>query len=992
MKKFLSILLALAVGFTFTFGSAMSAFAAMTPDEVTNVKTALMSKSSELQSALKDAGDNYLKKCDFNEDEILLSADDPITGDAADIVTKKAVEKRIADVVEEGQRLIDTKAKELQDAVTASSTTDVTTEVTKLVNYYKSDVLTTIADTTVLGTGNIDVLKEQYSLSLKAANDAVAKYTADIDKYSDNILEKTYKTTDQLNESYGTVLSHTGPDYTVSTVTNLSANASTKGFVKSLLEKQALNINNAKITLALAITSNIKDAINAFNDAATTLKDIMEGHLIGKGDDAYYVAKVPTIEDLAGDKTLDSAKSAAIREIKADLSAAAVKIENTLTAELAALKKNAKPDTKAIKELEDAIADLSDQFAAAEEVYTAVINYCTTTGAVATEKANIKSEISNKLNNVSSFAGFKVANGAKALLEGKVTISENVAALKAEAALLKAQKDVNGQPLYEEGALKDALDEQIEKAYTQGTSYSLATGKNALAAGSEAGLVLAKRNHINYINGIATPGFEPLNKYGLTITATNAKGEKAWNKASATRTGSAVTVMDGYVAEEAGKIVAVYDDAQAKELKALVAETEKAISEAKTTAEVREIFAAAQVKYEEIKKTSDHNADWADSGKLGKAYIDGKYGNQLTKYVDYIASKVNLSKNYYATNAQLIAAAKAIMFEAYTKEELPAKFEAAKTMLDSIKTKDEVKVEKAKVEELIAALPTAPAVTDKDAVVAAADAYVAYNEIPGNNPTISNAAKLVAAAAAFEKADAEAVDAAYKALPAAKNVTTANAAAIESLRTAFDAHKKLCAKYGWTNTVSVTNENVTELENALSAAKVTEVRTLLIALPANPTAENKAQVEAARAAYEALSYGEKAQIVGTIAYKNLIDAEEALDIKLGFDESKAKAYVQDLAIAVRTAKVGKKVKVTVKADVQTLIDNGYTVEYKFYKSTKKGSGYKNTVNKTANTYTNTNPVKGKNYYKVKLVVKNADGTVVATTPLTQCKYGVRTIK
>ena len=124
----------------------------------------------------------------------------------------------------------------------------------------------------------------------------------------------------------------------------------------------------------------------------------------------------------------------------------------------------------------------------------------------------------------------------------------------------------------------------------------------------------------------------------------------------------------------------------------------------------------------------------------------------------------------------------------------------------------------------------------------------------------------------------------------------------------------------------------------------------------------------------------------------MIDAEEYISITDKFTADDAKAYVQDLAIAVRTAKVGKKVKVTVNADVQTLIDNGYTVTYKFYKSTKKGSGYKNTVNKTANTYTNTNPVKGKNYYKVKLVVKNADGTVVATTPLTQCKYGVRTIK
>ena len=89
-----------------------------------------------------------------------------------------------------------------------------------------------------------------------------------------------------------------------------------------------------------------------------------------------------------------------------------------------------------------------------------------------------------------------------------------------------------------------------------------------------------------------------------------------------------------------------------------------------------------------------------------------------------------------------------------------------------------------------------------------------------------------------------------------------------------------------------------------------------------------------------------------------------------FGDAEAKAYVQDLAVTVRTAKSGKKVKVTAKADVQTLIDNGYTVTYKFYKSTKKGSGYKNTVNKAANTYTNTNPVKGKNYYKVKLVVKN----------------------
>ena len=180
------------------------------------------------------------------------------------------------------------------------------------------------------------------------------------------------------------------------------------------------------------------------------------------------------------------------------------------------------------------------------------------------------------------------------------------------------------------------------------------------------------------------------------------------------------------------------------------------------------------------------------------------------------------------------------------------------------------------------------------------------------------------------------------------------------------------------------------------------------ALPA-PTAvkaEDKAAIEAARAAFDAyiaeyaadypwyaydLGWSDDTNVYSQGYEKTLIQAEEAL-AGLKWTADDAKAYVQDLSIAARTAKVGKKVKVTINADVQKLVDNGFTVEYKFYKSTKKSSGYKNTVNKTTNTYTNTNPVKGKNYYKVKLVVKNADGAVVATTPLTQCKYGVRTIK
>ena len=234
------------------------------------------------------------------------------------------------------------------------------------------------------------------------------------------------------------------------------------------------------------------------------------------------------------------------------------------------------------------------------------------------------------------------------------------------------------------------------------------------------------------------------------------------------------------------------------------------------------------------------------------------------------------------------------------------------------------------------------------------------------------------------------IEDAYDAIVKDNKVTLDEKAAIEALRTAFDNY---CKAYTPENAApaevvtaagKVAEASVATLEVQLYTKEADKVKEMIAVLDVNNI--DTAAVKAAREAYDALN--EDYQFGGSY-YDKLVALEKTL---AGNADENAKAYVQDLSIAVRTAKVGKKVKVTVNADVQKLTDNGFTVEYKFYKSTKKSSGYKNTVNKTANTYTNTNPVKGKNYYKVKLVVKNADGAVVATTPLTQCKYGVRTIK
>ena len=102
------------------------------------------------------------------------------------------------------------------------------------------------------------------------------------------------------------------------------------------------------------------------------------------------------------------------------------------------------------------------------------------------------------------------------------------------------------------------------------------------------------------------------------------------------------------------------------------------------------------------------------------------------------------------------------------------------------------------------------------------------------------------------------------------------------------------------------------------------------------------------------------------------------------------ALIKEVKLTARTSKTAKKnIKVTVNGDVTALKDAGYTVKYKFYRSTKKASKYTAKVTKDTNTYTNTIGKKGtKYYYKARVLVYDGD-TLVGQTALKQCKYGAR---
>ena len=110
-----------------------------------------------------------------------------------------------------------------------------------------------------------------------------------------------------------------------------------------------------------------------------------------------------------------------------------------------------------------------------------------------------------------------------------------------------------------------------------------------------------------------------------------------------------------------------------------------------------------------------------------------------------------------------------------------------------------------------------------------------------------------------------------------------------------------------------------------------------------------------------------------------------------------KEKILNLKITVRTTKTTRgNIKVTVKDSekldslVKDIEKAGYTVKYKFYKSTKKASKYSAAREKTSRTYINTAGKKGrKHFYKAKIMIYDRNNKLIASSKLKQCKYGAR---
>ena len=486
----------------------------------------------------------------------------------------------------------------------------------------------------------------------------------------------------------------------------------------------------------------------------------------------------------------------------------------------------------------------------------------------------------------------------------------------------------------------------------------------------------------------------------------------AWAGLDAAKTQIAGTTIDSAAkglayAKENAKALAkdfvddnYYYPAEQAKVDEILAEFNAKVDAATTTTEITKattgLYAVYFAKLDAVKTKSEVNDDL--DGKT--AYTNA--ANALTTYVNYYNGTVDAGKKLD------VAAIEDLLDEFYGEN--GARTEAAMKALkdniiglvDKLPTADAQAAAKKAAIDAINAIPATITLADEAAIQAAVNAVDAYEDLYGTQLPTASADALATAKAAL--GTAYKVDL-YKKAAA---VDKADKAAVKALIAEFDAADNNDCVTGMN---LATNSVYDSLDKALTAIRTNEKNAVvkaINAIPVNVTEADKAQVEAARALYDTYvaeytdysceTWGEEASGLNcnaandfTAIYRDLALAEAALGLNDPDPEENAKAYVQNLSIKARSVKTSKGVKITIKADVQQLLDDGFTVEYRFYRSTKSNKNFgKPMIVKSTNTYTNTKGVKGtRYYYKAKIVVKNAAGEVVATTPLTQCLYATR---
>ena len=663
MKKLLTVLLVIAVMFTFSFGSAFAGtFEAKTSED----KAALITVAQTELAASKDYLDTvkayYLKNF----------TDISLTGDYAGVTVKKAAVEKIID--------------------------DVFKAITKKVTAAYNDVIIAINQGSVTIDGvDEPTLADAKDAVKKAVKDAYTAYNADaiedviLDDFVAEAAEAQFDivkadalaTLDKVN--FGNYSTTVPDDPTYDTTKYYSNQKIAQTIVGDA--KDSINDIKFKKDAASANVTAITTGIKAIVDAAVVEDTDKEGVYYVIADSKVAAAATETAfektlvkrsaTEAKDEKTLAEEKAYQISVVNGKISLAEAKIRKELGAKL-----EEKLADKEKKLYEDVLADLTKYIDACKEVAAARINYAETKDAAISEGAGWEHECDLILEAAAD--AFTKAEVEKyvGFFKSYVAITEKVDELEAEAAKLKAQTGFNGAPLYDAEDIDDALEAAIKDAYFGRTA--------TLNVVANEDLVKAEMNRV----------------LGLGSDNTNVVLDKV----------TYPTVANWYDDD------AYEHSAKKAEADKIIRETVDAIRAAKTVADVDAAFVAGYEKFEAVPTAEDYDKFW---GKDETEEAVAKYAAKLVaslveKIADYGQDK--FEKDYDLDTEKFVDnLLETYMADAYTMDELASGYAKALDEIKNLKTKAELEAEQKAINDAIIAIKAPVTAADETAVLAVAD-------------------------------------------------------------------------------------------------------------------------------------------------------------------------------------------------------------------------------------------------------------------------------
>ena len=301
--------------------------------------------------------------------------------------------------------------------------------------------------------------------------------------------------------------------------------------------------------------------------------------------------------------------------------------------------------------------------------------------------------------------------------------------------------------------------------------------------------------------------------------------------------------------------------------------------------------------YQRVKATNNTNASNA-SEALKVNTEEDTYSMTISLVIteeDVVTNKINnlpdADKITVDDNDSIVAAREA--YDALTDEQ------KAKVSADTLKklTDDESALAVAKVNKAISDLKDADKVTkaDKDAIEAAREAYDALTDEQKAKISADTLKKMTDAE---DVLTAIGVSDTINSLPASDEVALTDKEAIEAAREAYDALSENQKNYVSEDTLKKLTDSEAALKEVTDTAAAEAVTDTINKLPASDkvATKDKEAIEAARAAYDALTEDQKAK-VSADTLKKLTDAETALATVEAAEKAGAEKKAADEAAA-----------------------------------------------------------------------------------------------